>query len=59
MDGIDVTKLNRRKQVGECQCCAWQNDQNGILKTLDCLRWRRLDKETAPFPNKIIFDEKD
>jgi hypothetical protein len=51
-EGIDSNELRRRKAAGECQRCAWPQHRKGSHKTLDCFRWKRLDKGTAPFPKK-------
>jgi hypothetical protein len=51
-EGIDGSELRRRKAAGECQRCAWPRDRKGSQKTLDCFRWKRLEKGTAPFPKK-------
>jgi hypothetical protein len=51
-EGIDGTELRRRKAAGECHRCAWPRDRKGSHKTLDCFRWKRLEKGTAPFPKK-------
>jgi hypothetical protein len=50
--GIDRSELRRRKAAGECQRCAWPQDRKGSHKTLDCFRWARKEKGTAPFPKK-------
>jgi hypothetical protein len=51
-EGINGTELRRRKAAGECQRCAWPQDRKGSHKTLDCFRWKRIEKGTAPFPKK-------
>jgi hypothetical protein len=51
-EGIDGSELRRRKAAGECQRCAWPNDTKGSHKTIDCFRWKRVEKGTAPFPKK-------
>lgn len=51
-EGIDGSELRRRMAAGECQRCAWPRDRKGIHKTLDCFRWKRLEKGTATFPKK-------
>jgi hypothetical protein len=51
-EGIDGNELRRRLAAGECQRCAWPRDRKGSHKTLDCFRWKRLEKGTAPFPKK-------
>jgi hypothetical protein len=56
--GIDGSELRRRKAAGECQRCAWPQDRKGSHKTLDCFRWKRLEKGTAPFPKKKNLFEK-
>jgi hypothetical protein len=48
--GIDGSELRRRKAAGECQCCAWPQDRKGSHKTIDCFRWKRLEKGTTTFP---------
>ena len=53
-EGIDGSELRRRKAAGECQRCAWPQSRKGSHKTLDCFRWKRLDKGTAPFPKKKL-----
>jgi hypothetical protein len=50
-EGIDGNELRRRKSAGECQRCAWPQDRKGNHKTLDCYRWKRVEKGIAPFPN--------
>jgi hypothetical protein len=49
-EGINGSELRRRKAAGECQRCAWPQDRKGSHKTLDCFRWKRIEKGTAPFP---------
>jgi hypothetical protein len=56
-EGIDGNELRRRKAAGECQRCAWPRDRKGSHKTLDCFRWKRLEKGTAPFPKKKIYNK--
>jgi hypothetical protein len=56
-EGIDGSELRRRKAAGECQRCAWPQDRKGSHKTLDCFRWKRLEKGTAPFPKKKNYDK--
>jgi hypothetical protein len=51
-EGIDGSELRRRKAAGECQRCAWPRDRKGSHKTLDCFRWKRVEKGTAPFPKR-------
>jgi len=51
-EGMDDNELHHRKSAGECQCCAWPQDRKGGHKTLDCFRWKRLDKGTAPLTTK-------
>jgi hypothetical protein len=51
-EGIDGSELWRRKAAGECQRCTWPQNRKGSHKTLDCFRWKRLEKGTAPFPTK-------
>jgi hypothetical protein len=51
-EGIDGSELRRRKAAGECQRCAWPQDKKGSHKTLDCFRWKKLEKGTAPLPKK-------
>jgi hypothetical protein len=48
--GIDCCELPRRKAAGECHRCAWPKDRKGSHKTIDCYRWKRLEKVTPPFP---------
>jgi hypothetical protein len=43
-EGIEGSELRRRKAAGECQRCAWPQDRRGSHKTLDCFRWKRLEK---------------
>jgi hypothetical protein len=51
-EGIEGSELRQRKAAGEGQHCAWPQDRKGSHKTLDCFRWKRLEKGTAPFPKK-------
>jgi hypothetical protein len=51
-EGIDGSELRRRNAARQCQRCAWPQNMKGIHKTLDCFRWKRLEKGTAPFPKK-------
>jgi hypothetical protein len=51
-EGIDGDELRRRKAAGQCQRCAWPRDRKGSHKTLDCFRWKRLEKGTQPVPKK-------
>jgi hypothetical protein len=53
-EGIDGSELRRRKAAGECQRCAWPQDRKGGHQTLDCFRWKRLEKGTAPFTKKYL-----
>jgi hypothetical protein len=54
-EGIDGSELKRRKAAGECQRCAWPQDRKGSHKTLDCFRWKRVEKGTAPFPKNTRY----
>jgi hypothetical protein len=56
-EGIDGNELRRRKAAGECQRCAWPRDRKGSHKTLDCFRWKRLEKGTAPFPKRKNYNK--
>jgi hypothetical protein len=56
-EGVDRSELRRRKAAGECQRCAWPRDQKGSCKTLECFRWARLEKRTAPFPKKTTYNK--
>jgi hypothetical protein len=56
-EGIDGSELHRRKAAGECQRCAWPRDRKGSHKTLDCFRWKRIEKGTAPFPKKKAINK--
>jgi hypothetical protein len=56
-EGIDGSELRRRKAAGECQRCAWPQDRKGSHKTLDCFRWKRVEKGTAPFPKKKNYNK--
>jgi hypothetical protein len=56
-EGIEGSELRRRKAAGECQRCAWPQDRRGSHKTLDCFRWARLEKGTAPFPKRKNCDK--
>jgi hypothetical protein len=56
-EGIDGSELRRRKAAGECQHCAWPADRKGTHKTLDCFRWKRIEKGTAPFPKKKQYNK--
>jgi hypothetical protein len=56
-EGIDGSELRRRKAAGECQRCAWPQDRKGSHKTLDCFRWKKLEKGTAPFPKKKNYNK--
>jgi len=49
-EGINKSLLSRRKAAGECQRCAWPDDRKGTHDTLDCFKWARKGKGTAPFP---------
>jgi hypothetical protein len=51
-EGIDGSELRRRKAAGECQRCAWPLDRKGGHKTIDCFRWKKLERRTAPFQKK-------
>jgi len=53
-EGIDGSELRRRKAAGECQRFAWPQERKGSHKTLECFRWKPLEKGTAPFPKKRI-----
>jgi len=48
-EGIEKSELDRRKVAGECQRCAWLRDRKGAHKTLNCFRWARTTRGTAPF----------
>jgi hypothetical protein len=56
-EGIDGSELRRRKAAGECQRCAWPRDKKGSHKTLDCFRWKKLEKGTASFPKKKQYNK--
>jgi len=56
-EGIDGSKLRRRKAAGECQRCAWPQDRKGSHRTFDCFRWKRVEKGTAPFPQKNNYNK--
>jgi hypothetical protein len=49
-EGIDGLELQRRKAAGKCQRFAWPQDRKGGHKTLDCFRWKKIEKGTAPVP---------
>jgi hypothetical protein len=55
--GIDSSELRRRKAAGECQRCAWPQDRKGSHRTLDCFRWKRLEKGTAPVPKNKRYNK--
>jgi len=57
VDGIDKSDLARRKASGECQRCALPVDRKGSHKTMDCFRWSRKDKGTAPFPKPMEYEK--
>jgi hypothetical protein len=56
-EGIEGSELRRRKAAGECQRCAWPQARKGSHKTLDCFRWKRLEKGTAPFPKRKNYNK--
>jgi len=56
-DGIDKSELDRRKAAGECQRCAWPGDRKGAHKTMDCYRWKRVEKGTAPFSKPKAYQQ--
>ena len=56
-EGTDGNELRRQKAAGECQRCAWPQDKKGSHKTLDCFRWKRLEKGTAPFLKKKLYNK--
>jgi hypothetical protein len=56
-EGIDKSELDRRKAAGECQRCAWPGDRKGAHKTMDCYRWKRMEKGTAPFPKPKAYQQ--
>jgi hypothetical protein len=56
-EGIEGSQLRRRKAAGECQRCAWPRDKKGSHKTLDCFRWKKLEKGTASFPKKKQYNK--
>jgi len=49
---IDKSEFNQRKTGWECQRCVWPQDRKGVQKTLNCFRWKQLEKGTASFTNK-------
>jgi hypothetical protein len=51
-EGINGSELRRRKAAGECQRCGWPPERKGSHRTLDCIRKKRLENGTAPFPKK-------
>jgi hypothetical protein len=57
VEGIDKSELDRRKAAGECQLCAWPGDRKGAHKTMDCFRWQRMEKGTAPFPKPKAYQQ--
>jgi hypothetical protein len=56
-EGIDGSEWRRRKAAGECQRCAWPQDRNGSHKTIDCFRWKWLEKGTAPIPKNKRYNK--
>jgi hypothetical protein len=56
-EGIDGLELQRRKAAGECQRCAWPQDRNGGHKTLDCFRWKKIEKGTVPVPKNKKYKQ--
>jgi hypothetical protein len=56
-EGIDGEELHRRKAAGECRRCAWPRERKGSHKTLDCFRWKHLEKGTAPFPKNKQYNK--
>ena len=51
-EGIDISKLQRRKAAGECLHCAWPSDRKGSHRVKNCRRPIKLDKGTAGFAKK-------
>lgn len=51
-EGIEASELLGRRQVGECQRCAWPTDRKRGNKTSEGFRWTRVEKGTAPYPKK-------
>jgi len=49
-EGIEPSKIDRRKAAGECLRCAWPSDRKGNHRVKDCIRPMRLDKGTASYP---------
>jgi len=49
-EGIDSSKLERRKSAGECLRCAWPSDRKGRHRVKDCERPIKLDKGMASYP---------
>jgi hypothetical protein len=49
-DGIDKSELNQRKTAAERKRCAWPGNRNGAYKTMDCVRWARMEVGMAPVP---------
>jgi hypothetical protein len=56
-EGIEGSELRRRKAAGECQNCAWPQDRKGSHRTIDCFRWNKLEKGTAPFPKRKYYNK--
>jgi hypothetical protein len=56
-EGIDRSEIRRRKAAGECQRCDWPRDRKGSHKTIDCFRWIRLEKGTAPCPKNKQYNK--
>ena len=55
--GIDKTEIQRRREAGECYCCAWPSDRKGAHRVKDCIRQIKLDKGTANYPKAKTYQK--
>jgi len=54
-EGSEESKLRRQQITGDCQHCAWPWERKRCAETIDCFRWKRLVKGTAPFPTNTRY----
>jgi len=56
-EGIDNSKISRRKAANECSRCAWPFDRKGNHRVKDCVRRIKSDKGTAIFPQERNYQK--
>lgn len=57
--GIDETEIQRRKETGECLCCAWPSDRKGAHSVKDRCRPIKLDIRTCSYPKNKYYQRQE